>query len=1106
MAGDGARPSGGAVGTPPPPPENEPPKNGAGARTGPVLKNWTKGSSCVLNDEQHWLLKSLPERKQKVFVAEVTASGRDSGPEAAPSFDFEYEGRRFEFRLYNAFPKPEKRLDKAKDELLLKHANERLPEYEEELNPENPFWGPGEYEYESARRSSPGNYASGSKGSSSHQSSPLRPGTEDQKFQDQKVRSIFEHHLPSFPTILNKELPKTQSDREATGKALKNYLGDLKIFFEKVVSEGSRYKPQDVAYAVQNSLRTANRPLHTELGLDGVDKPLGELLASIQNYYLQMPLNGTLAQFRKNESFGVEAPIPLRRFFARWEREKRDALAHEIEFSGHSEFLKILACLEDSLSEDQFAKLMRTIQQEEKVPSPRVQTEFFGLDANRKLAFSEETFPNAEIFLYKQGTPAWLRKRMNLRFLQHTAEAQLGREFELRVPKNSIFWGTTPPPKNNREDEKKKKEKEKKDRERKEKFEKEKKEKEKEKKKKGQEKDQQKAAARKASMANTDCRDGVLCRNPKCSFRHHPDRVVRQNKVFWMSTEMPGVGRFESQIPPLVGHNGCYPAPPLQAGLPPLGSPMPSANFFTSATEAPNPLAGLPPPLAQTVNNMGRNNPGQYWTGFATVGAPKKSVSGWRGVFPFFIFFALLTLLGEFVGRVKGVSAMKNVSRPKNVADTFMVADTFLGLVPPTGCTHARVLFDAGALKSCIGRDWWARMPNAGAFRFFNTEPVNFRFGVGEAQSTCAIDVPISPGIVVRFQVVDVEVPPLVGRDHTRKNVANVLESACAIHYTLQDVFLPFTTDSDNDSSHIWVEVGTASLSAHEAQRHSASRFAKHINACAAANGRPVPAHQFFSDSCPCFFEFPLETGLLLKKCRALHIAFLHPSLQRMRTFLGKSWTKEVAAAFRKIEDECEFCKDHVVSAPRVPAVRFPPSASFNEIISLDVLYCNLIGKMVLHVCCAFSRFSAAVVIRSRKTEAILQAFHACWLKFFGLPTKEAWVDGEGALGSGVAEDVFSSFGLLVVVVEKNAHHRLPVERQHSFLQRLVEETAVRVMRAEGKRDYSDADAQILLDAALFVKNTTLFYGGFSPCQWAFPSLLTRRTPSTGEGLAPEAD
>jgi hypothetical protein len=127
-------------------------------------------------------------------------------------------------------------------------------------------------------------------------------------------------------------------------------------------------------------------------------------------------------------------------------------------------------------------------------------------------------------------------------------------------------------------------------------------------------------------------------------------------------------------------------------------------------------------------------------------------------------------------------------------------------------------------------------------------------------------------------------------------------------------------------------------------------------------------------------------------------------------------------------------------------------------------------------------------------------------MKFFGLPTKEAWVDGEGALGSGVAEDVFSSFDLLVVVVGKNADHRLPVERQHRILQRLVEGTAVRVMREKGKREYSDADAQVLLDAALFVKNTTLFYGEFSPRQRAFPSLLTRRTPCTGKGLVPEAD
>ena len=82
----------------------------------------------------------------------------------------------------------------------------------------------------------------------------------------------------------------------------------------------------------------------------------------------------------------------------------------------------------------------------------------------------------------------------------------------------------------------------------------------------------------------------------------------------------------------------------------------------------------------------------------------------------------------------------------------------------------------------------------------------------------------------------------------------------------------------------------------------------------------------------------------------------------------------------------------------------------FNAAIEVDLMF--YLDHIILHCICRCTRWHAAIEVKGRDTDTLIEGLHDCWIRIHG-PPKELLVDGEG----GIAEAYKTAAFLEAVIV-----------------------------------------------------------------------------------------
>ena len=226
-----------------------------------------------------------------------------------------------------------------------------------------------------------------------------------------------------------------------------------------------------------------------------------------------------------------------------------------------------------------------------------------------------------------------------------------------------------------------------------------------------------------------------------------------------------------------------------------------------------------------------------------------------------------------------------------------------------------------------------------------------------------------------------------------------------------------------------------------------------------------------------------------------LHAQFGHPSKIKLLKLIeraGRHDDKELLECVNEVYNQCRICKEYSRPGPR-PAVGFPHALRFNETVAMDLKFFN--GKIILHLIDHLTRFSAAVVCKSKEPKEIVSGIIKCWISIFGPPMKFL-TDNGGEFANELFVELAESFNIkiLTTAAESPWSNGL-VERHNATLAEVLHKVL-----AENKTNFETA-----LAWATHAKNALNNVHGFSPAQLVFgytpqmPGIMRDSPPALDE-------
>ena len=96
---------------------------------------------------------------------------------------------------------------------------------------------------------------------------------------------------------------------------------------------------------------------------------------------------------------------------------------------------------------------------------------------------------------------------------------------------------------------------------------------------------------------------------------------------------------------------------------------------------------------------------------------------------------------------------------------------------------------------------------------------------------------------------------------------------------------------------------------------------------------------------------------------------------------------KEFINEIKRCCEVCEFCRKYKKPLPR-PVVGFSMAEEFNQVVCMD-LKDVIKGKLwILHLIDAGTRYTNAMLIKSKRKEVIVNMIFENWIKYFGSPLR----------------------------------------------------------------------------------------------------------------------
>ena len=237
------------------------------------------------------------------------------------------------------------------------------------------------------------------------------------------------------------------------------------------------------------------------------------------------------------------------------------------------------------------------------------------------------------------------------------------------------------------------------------------------------------------------------------------------------------------------------------------------------------------------------------------------------------------------------------------------------------------------------------------------------------------------------------------------------------------------------------------------------------------------------------------ETMEKKKMAQKLHSQFAHPPKNKLLQLIdraGLGYDEELVEQINQVQDECKVCKEYARPSP-VPAVGLPHASKFNETVALDLKFFK--GTIILHMIDHLTRFSSAIVCKSKEPRTIIDGICKAWIAIFGPPEKFI-TDNGGEFANPHFIELCESMNIRILTTAAySPWSNGLVERHNATLAEMLH----RVL-ADQKTSIENA-----LAWSLQAKNSLANVNGFSPSQLALgynPKMLgnlTNKLPALEE-------
>ena len=276
--------------------------------------------------------------------------------------------------------------------------------------------------------------------------------------------------------------------------------------------------------------------------------------------------------------------------------------------------------------------------------------------------------------------------------------------------------------------------------------------------------------------------------------------------------------------------------------------------------------------------------------------------------------------------------------------------------------SSASAILDSGASANVAGVDWFESYVDGLSekqlqdIKYYDSEST-FRFGSGVSyKSLYKAEIPAMIGskrVLISTDVVETSVPLLLSKHAMKKASTNIdfVKDEVSMFGEKQNVHL-------TNSGHYAIPLNNSKL------------ILKHMN-----------------DSDEIKINLVAKNDMSKKKMAyKLHSQFGHPAKGKLinlieRAGLGKD--KELIAEVGELSKSCKICKEFSKPSP-TPIVGLPHAVNFNETVALDLKFFN--GHIILHLIDHLTRFSSAVICKSKEPSEILEGIYKCWIAVFGSP------------------------------------------------------------------------------------------------------------------------
>ena len=216
------------------------------------------------------------------------------------------------------------------------------------------------------------------------------------------------------------------------------------------------------------------------------------------------------------------------------------------------------------------------------------------------------------------------------------------------------------------------------------------------------------------------------------------------------------------------------------------------------------------------------------------------------------------------------------------------------------------------------------------------------------------------------------------------------------------------------------------------------------------------------------FYEVEDPKKMALK----IHRYFAHASPDKLKKFVNQSEHPSKQDIVKELGNlDCNLCKKYHKEAPR-PKTCLPMADKFNQTVALDLKFLDN-GEILLHVIDLLTRFSAAMLVKNKTKEEIVEKFFRIWITIFGPPEKTLCDNGKEFCNS----DFLSMCQNLNINMKTTAAFA-PwsngiVERHNALLAEMIEKI----------KEDTGCSSEIAICWATNAKNSMSNVHGFSPQQ-----------------------